>query len=307
MPPQPGCPGSPGGSAVCGGSDRPGRLLVAPGTYLCHPALAGGGAAGVRAPGGSFSSVECQRCRLELTGLLGAVWSCCSPLCRAGGAGGVRCLWGLRHICRREATAKETPQLFNGSWRLQRVQIALPLGVDIPVGDRGSGTPAHGCSRGSSGAGRCGGAAGGVCCPFWVGDWGSSSLRSVWQVKEPGEGAGVRVDGFFSFPAYWDTRKGKLPVEVSTVEVSHRDPVYGALWLQSKTGTDCFSASTDGQVMGREGTWRSHGSGADIPKELPLPTLAPRPRQLPGSSPSRCLSPRSCGGTSASSPSPPRR
>uniref|UniRef100_A0A8B9G4E8 Dynein axonemal intermediate chain 2 n=1 Tax=Amazona collaria TaxID=241587 RepID=A0A8B9G4E8_9PSIT len=49
--------------------------------------------------------------------------------------------------------------------------------------------------------------------------------------------------------AYWDTRKGQLPVEVSTVEVSHRDPVYGAIWLQSKTGTDCFSASTDGQVL----------------------------------------------------------
>ncbi|XP_042658458.1 dynein axonemal intermediate chain 2 isoform X3 [Tyto alba] len=47
--------------------------------------------------------------------------------------------------------------------------------------------------------------------------------------------------------AYWDTRKGGLPVEVSTVEVSHRDPVYGAIWLQSKTGTECFSASTDGQ------------------------------------------------------------
>ncbi|XP_051490777.1 dynein axonemal intermediate chain 2 [Apus apus] len=49
--------------------------------------------------------------------------------------------------------------------------------------------------------------------------------------------------------AYWDIRKGELPVEVSTVEFSHRDPVYGALWLQSKTGTDCFSASTDGQVL----------------------------------------------------------
>ncbi|KFO84579.1 Dynein intermediate chain 2, axonemal, partial [Buceros rhinoceros silvestris] len=47
--------------------------------------------------------------------------------------------------------------------------------------------------------------------------------------------------------AYWDTRKGGLPVEASTVEVSHRDPVYGAKWLQSKTGTECFSASTDGQ------------------------------------------------------------
>ncbi|KFV15406.1 Dynein intermediate chain 2, axonemal, partial [Tauraco erythrolophus] len=49
--------------------------------------------------------------------------------------------------------------------------------------------------------------------------------------------------------AYWDTRKGGLPVEVSTMEVSHRDPVYGAVWLQSKTGTECFSASTDGQVL----------------------------------------------------------
>ncbi|NXV31712.1 DNAI2 protein, partial [Rissa tridactyla] len=49
--------------------------------------------------------------------------------------------------------------------------------------------------------------------------------------------------------AYWDTRKGGLPMEVSTVEVSHRDPVYGAIWLQSKTGTECFSASTDGQVL----------------------------------------------------------
>ncbi|XP_072208070.1 dynein axonemal intermediate chain 2 [Excalfactoria chinensis] len=49
--------------------------------------------------------------------------------------------------------------------------------------------------------------------------------------------------------AYWDIRKGRLPVEVSTVEASHRDPVYGAIWLQSKTGTECFSASTDGQVL----------------------------------------------------------
>ncbi|NWW94830.1 DNAI2 protein, partial [Rhynochetos jubatus] len=49
--------------------------------------------------------------------------------------------------------------------------------------------------------------------------------------------------------AYWDTRKGGLPVEVSAVEVSHRDPVYGAIWLPSKTGMECFSASTDGQVL----------------------------------------------------------
>ncbi|XP_028935447.1 dynein intermediate chain 2, axonemal [Ornithorhynchus anatinus] len=49
--------------------------------------------------------------------------------------------------------------------------------------------------------------------------------------------------------AYWDTRKGSQPVDMSTIEFSHRDPVYGAIWLQSKTGTECFSASTDGQIM----------------------------------------------------------
>lgn len=49
--------------------------------------------------------------------------------------------------------------------------------------------------------------------------------------------------------ACWDTRKGSLVAELSTIEFSHRDPVYGTIWLQSKTGTECFSASTDGQVM----------------------------------------------------------
>nr|XP_054112417.1 dynein axonemal intermediate chain 2 isoform X2 [Callithrix jacchus] len=49
--------------------------------------------------------------------------------------------------------------------------------------------------------------------------------------------------------ACWDTRKGSLVADLSTIEFSHRDPVYGTIWLQSKTGTECFSASTDGQVM----------------------------------------------------------
>ncbi|XP_076332791.1 dynein axonemal intermediate chain 2-like isoform X2 [Tachypleus tridentatus] len=49
--------------------------------------------------------------------------------------------------------------------------------------------------------------------------------------------------------ALWDIRKGSTPVEVSPIENSHRDPVYSALWLHSKTNTDCFSASTDGRIM----------------------------------------------------------
>lgn len=101
------------------------------------------------------------------------------------------------------------------------------------------------------GLGSVGGAPGEVCSPFWLGQWGSISSENERQAKELGKGAGADLDSSFSFPAYWDTRKGGLPVEVSAVEVSHRDPVYGAIWLQSKTGTECFSASTDGQVKGR--------------------------------------------------------
>ncbi|EDV28257.1 uncharacterized protein TRIADDRAFT_20628 [Trichoplax adhaerens] len=49
--------------------------------------------------------------------------------------------------------------------------------------------------------------------------------------------------------AFWDTRKGSQPVEVSPIEHSHRDPVYKTIFLQSKTGTECFSTSTDGYVL----------------------------------------------------------
>lgn len=36
--------------------------------------------------------------------------------------------------------------------------------------------------------------------------------------------------------AIWDTRKGSRPIETSPVEQSHRDPVYAAEYLASKTG-----------------------------------------------------------------------
>ena len=48
--------------------------------------------------------------------------------------------------------------------------------------------------------------------------------------------------------AYWDVRKGHTPCDSSPIERSHRDPVYDAAWLQSKTGTECCSVSTDGYV-----------------------------------------------------------
>eukprot|EP00056_Hartaetosiga_gracilis_P004200 m.72507 g.72507 ORF g.72507 m.72507 type:complete len:579 (+) comp11741_c0_seq1:115-1851(+) len=48
--------------------------------------------------------------------------------------------------------------------------------------------------------------------------------------------------------AIWDTRRGSRPIETSPVEQSHRDPVYGAEFLASKTGTEFFTTSTDGIV-----------------------------------------------------------
>lgn len=49
--------------------------------------------------------------------------------------------------------------------------------------------------------------------------------------------------------AVWDARKGSRPVDTTPIEKSHRDPVYRARFLQSKTGTEAFSCSTDGQIL----------------------------------------------------------
>ena len=48
---------------------------------------------------------------------------------------------------------------------------------------------------------------------------------------------------------YWDDRRGSAAVESSPIEKSHRDPVYDVAWLQSKTGTECATVSTDGQLF----------------------------------------------------------
>lgn len=48
--------------------------------------------------------------------------------------------------------------------------------------------------------------------------------------------------------ACWDIRKGPEAIDSSSVEFSHRDPCDNVLWINSKTGTEFFSASKDGQV-----------------------------------------------------------
>lgn len=60
----------------------------------------------------------------------------------------------------------------------------------------------------------------------------------------------VLVGGSYNgLVAYWDTRKGSYPVDSSIIAKSHRDPVYNIAWIQSKTGSEFFSTSTDGQVL----------------------------------------------------------
>eukprot|EP01137_Pigoraptor_chileana_P008982 Opistho-2@56562 len=74
----------------------------------------------------------------------------------------------------------------------------------------------------------------------------SPLLCLEYNPKDPHILVGGSYNGLVSF---WDTRKGSQPVDVSPIERSHRDPVYKALWISSKTGTEFFSASTDGQVL----------------------------------------------------------
>mmetsp|Transcript_1257 Transcript_1257/g.2798 ORF Transcript_1257/g.2798 Transcript_1257/m.2798 type:complete len:574 (-) Transcript_1257:687-2408(-) len=47
----------------------------------------------------------------------------------------------------------------------------------------------------------------------------------------------------------YDLRKGSTPAMMSVVETSHYDPVYDLCWLQSKTGTEAVSVSSDGRLM----------------------------------------------------------
>lgn len=60
--------------------------------------------------------------------------------------------------------------------------------------------------------------------------------------------------------AHWDMRKGPAAVAVSDVRASHRDPVRSVYWIHSKTNTEFYSGSSDGQVQARLKDIKSHGS-----------------------------------------------
>ena len=65
--------------------------------------------------------------------------------------------------------------------------------------------------------------------------------------------------------ACWDVRRGSQPTQTSAIANSHRDPVYKVAWLQSKTGSEFASVSTDGQVL----WWDTRKLGEPV-ESLPL-------------------------------------
>jgi len=48
---------------------------------------------------------------------------------------------------------------------------------------------------------------------------------------------------------WYDLKRGPTPCMKSKCEISHYDPVYDVVWLQSKTGQDCASVSSDGRLL----------------------------------------------------------
>lgn len=74
----------------------------------------------------------------------------------------------------------------------------------------------------------------------------SSCLCLEYNQKDPTS----LVAGLFSGQvAAFDTRSGSTPVAASDREVGHRDPVNSVLWINSKSGSEFFSGSSDGQVI----------------------------------------------------------
>ncbi|ESO09344.1 hypothetical protein HELRODRAFT_73612, partial [Helobdella robusta] len=49
--------------------------------------------------------------------------------------------------------------------------------------------------------------------------------------------------------AFFDIRKSSKPISFTEKSISHTEPVNSLIWIQSKTGFECFTCSTDGQVL----------------------------------------------------------
>lgn len=68
----------------------------------------------------------------------------------------------------------------------------------------------------------------------------------VYNPRSPDHLVGGCYNGLVAF---WDLRKGGSPADSSMLEASHHDPVYDVFWIQSRSGNECCSLSTDGQLL----------------------------------------------------------
>jgi dynein intermediate chain 2 len=73
--------------------------------------------------------------------------------------------------------------------------------------------------------------------------------------------------------SFFDTRAGNSagvvkPYMTTVLEKSHHDPVYDVYWLTlGKTGTECVSSSTDGQLLWWDINKKSEGRDIQVPVE----------------------------------------
>jgi len=68
--------------------------------------------------------------------------------------------------------------------------------------------------------------------------------------------------------SFFDSRQGNAsgvirPFKTTILEKSHHDPVYEVSWqVNSKSGSECFSTSTDGRIL-----WWDYRGTEDVPIE----------------------------------------
>lgn len=78
--------------------------------------------------------------------------------------------------------------------------------------------------------------------------------------------------------AYWDIRKSSANVAISNVRDSHRDPVRSLHWIHSKTSTEFYTGSSDGQVRARGFRNARIGGGTRARNRSSKPTLYESPK-----------------------------
>jgi dynein intermediate chain 2 len=77
-----------------------------------------------------------------------------------------------------------------------------------------------------------------------------NGLVSFFDLRRGGSGNNTgNVSGGGSNNTATSTGKEITPIAQSIIEKSHHDPVYEVFWINSKTGNNCVSVSTDGRII----------------------------------------------------------